>query len=134
MSGPIVLTIPEDVSDHVRHIAESADLSVEQLVIDRLRALSVLPQEIQDEVTALHYLSDDALWTIAQEQVPDHVQQRAQALMDKNTFGTITEQEREELQQVVDRADRLMLRKAEAAALLRERGHDFKQSDFKPRK
>ena len=134
MSGPIILTLPEDVSDQVRHIAESSDVPVEQLVIDRLRALSVLPLDIQDEITALHYLSDDALWTIAQEQMPNAIQQRVQVLMDKNTFGAITEEERGELQQIVDRADRLMLRKAEAAYLLRERGHDFKQSDFKPRK
>ena len=134
MSGPIVLTIPEDVSDHVRHIAESSDVPVEQLVIDRLRALSVLPSDIQDEITALHYLSDDALWTIAQEQISAHVQQRAQVLVEQNTFGTIIEEESAELQKVVDRAIRLTFLKAQAATLLRERGHDFKQPDFKPRK
>ena len=34
---------------------------------------------------------------------------------------------------LVERADRLMLRKAEAAAILVERGYPFSQSDFKQR-
>jgi hypothetical protein len=80
----------------------------------------------------MQHLSDDALWTIAREQMPDNVQARARELMDKNSHGTISDGEADELEQLVQRADRLMLRKAEAAAILSHRGHTFEQSDFRP--
>ena len=48
---------------------------------------------------------------------------RYQELLDKNADGTLTEVERNELTQLRTEADRSMLRKAYAAALLRWRGH-----------
>jgi len=92
-----------------------------------MTTLPLLPPDIQAELDALKKLSDDALWTIAREQMSDDVQTRAHDLMMRNTQGTITDAEYEELQKLVDRGDRLMLRKAEAAGLLRERGYTFTQ-------
>lgn len=136
MSDQIVLTIPEDISARARQIAETTEQPVEQVLIEHLKTLSTplptLPPEEQAELDALHQLSDDLLWTIAREQMPDDVQTRAHHLMDKNSRGTITDEERAELEKLVERADRLMLRKAEAAAILRERGYPFTQKDFKP--
>jgi hypothetical protein len=48
---------------------------------------------------------------------------RHQELLDKNANGTITAGERAELTDLRIEADRFMLRKAHAAALLRWRGH-----------
>ena len=134
MTDPIVLTLPEDISDHVRRIAASTSQSVEQILIEYLRTLSSpipeLPPDDQAELDALRHLSDDALWTIAREQLPEDVQARAHDLMEKNTRGTISLSESTELEKLVQRADRVMLRKAEASAILRERGHSFTQKDF----
>jgi hypothetical protein len=52
--------------------------------------------------------------------------------MDKNSRGVMTDEEHGELEKLVERGDRLMLRKAEAAAMLRKRGHTFTQKDFLP--
>jgi len=123
MVNPIVLTVPEDISARAREIAETTAQPVEQVLLDHLKTLSaptLAPHE-QAELDALRLLSDDALWTIAREQMSDDVQARAHELMDKNTHGTLTEAEQTELEKLVERADGLMLRKAEAAALLRER-------------
>jgi len=92
--------------------------------------LPVLPPDTQVELAALHHLSYDALWTIAREQMPEDVQARAHALMDKNSGNVMTDEEHAELEKLVERGDRLMLRKAEAAALLRKRGYTFAQKDF----
>lgn len=136
MSDQIILTIPTEISDRARRIAETTAQPVEQVLIEHLKTLPsllpALPPEQQAELDALHHLSDDALWTIAREQMPPDVQSRAHDLMDKNSLGTISDDEQAELDLLVERADRLMLRKAEAAAILRERGHSFSQSDFNP--
>jgi hypothetical protein len=52
--------------------------------------------------------------------------------MDKNSRSVMTDEEHVELEKVVARGDRLMLRKAQADAMLRKRGHTFRQKDFLP--
>ena len=136
MTDQILLTIPDDISARVRRIAESTEQPVEQVLLNYLKniaePLPTLAPAEQAELDALRHLSDDALWTIAREQMAQTLQDRAHMLLDKNSLGTITDDEVEELEQLVERGDRLMLRKAEAAALLKNRGHDFTQHDFKP--
>ena len=133
----LTLTIPDEIYKRAKHIAESTSQPIEQVILQHLQTLStplpILPDDVQAELDALKYLSDDALWTIAREQMPDTVQSRAHDLMNRNSQGTITETERIELELLVERADRLMVRKAEAAALLRERGYPFTQQDYKLR-
>lgn len=136
MTDEIVLTIPEDISARARQIAETTEQPVEQVLIEHLKTLSSplpeLPSEDQAELEALHHLSSDALWTIAREQMPETAQNRAHELMSKNSRGIITDEERAELEALVERSDRLMLRKAEAASILTKRGYAFTQRDFRP--
>lgn len=136
MSDSITLSLPEDVSIRARSIAKETNQTVEQVLLDYLMNLSeplpTLPPDIQEELDALRRLSDDTLWTIARDQLAENVQKRAHDLMQKNNQGSLTQQEQDELDQLVEKADRLMLRKAEAASILRQRGHDFNQADFRP--
>lgn len=66
-------------------------------MIDYLRTLSTplraFPPEEEAELEALKCLSDDALWTIAREQMSEHLQSRMQVLMDKNTVGSLSAEE-----------------------------------------
>lgn len=136
MADQITLILPADISDRARQIAETTSRPVEQILIEHLKSLSSplpeLPPDEQAELDALHHLSDDALWTIAREQVPDDAQTQAQKLMGKNSRSTISDLEAVELEKLVRRADRVMLRKAEAGAILKERGYPFSQEDFRP--
>jgi hypothetical protein len=127
------LHIPEDIYRRAEHIAKEGGQTIDKVLIDHLQtlALSTLPLDEQKELEALKFLSDDALRTIAREQLPSDVQSRMQTLMDRNTQGSITSTEYDELASHVDRGNRLMVRKAEAAYLLQSRGHSFKQDDFK---
>jgi hypothetical protein len=137
MTEPIILTVPEAISERARQIAKATEQPAEQVLLAHLQTLSpplpALPPDEQAELDALKHLSDDALWTIAREQMPDDVQKRAHDLMTKNSRGEISPEEYSELEKLVERSDRLMVRKAEAAAILRERGYFFVQSDFSSR-
>jgi hypothetical protein len=136
MADLIILKVPEDIAARARQIAEAIAQPVEQLLLDHLKTfvapLPVLPPDTQAELDALQHLSDDALWTIAREQLPEDVQARANTLMDKNSRNVMTDEEHAELETLVERGDRLMLRKAQAAAMLRKRGHTLTQKDFLP--
>mgnify|MGYP005841707193 CR=1 FL=1 len=129
-----LLTVPDELVQRAERIAEETSQSVDQVLLEHLRTLATplptLPPDESAELSALKSLSDDALWTIAREQMPSDIQKRMQVLMDKNNFGTITDEEFHELERYVERGNRLMVRKAEAAGILMERGHQFKQQDF----
>lgn len=127
------LTIPDSVYDRAKRIAQDTAQPVEDVLLHQLDKLEepALPPDQQAELDALRHLSDDALWTIAREQMPEAIEARAHTLMDKNSLRQITDEEYAELEQLSQRADRLMLRKAEAASILRERGYPFTQDDYK---
>lgn len=127
------LTIPDSVYDRAKRIAQETAQPVEDVLLHQLDKLEepALPPDQQAELDALRHLSDDALWTIAREQMPEAIEARAHTLMDKNSLRQITDEEYAELEQLSQRADGLMLRKAEAASILRERGYPFTQDDYK---
>lgn len=130
-----VITIPEALYDKARRLAEAQSENIDKVIqvslenaLDNPRSL--LPREELAELEALRFLSDDALWTIAREQMPQAKQAIMQSLMDKNTAGTITEEEHQQLSDLVEQGQRLTLRKAEAMKLLIERGYPVTLDDL----
>lgn len=97
-----------------------------QPITDHLRplppSLPALSPEEEGELEALRHLSDDALWTLARERLGVQQEERLQWLMDKNTSSVLKTEERAELEYLVERGERLLLRKSQAAALLAQRG------------
>ncbi len=130
------LDVPDDVMEAARQIAQATAQPIEQVLLSRLKTalpLPVLPPDEETELEALKYLSDDALWTIAREQMHDDLQVQMRELMDKNSLGTISPDEYKQLETLVDRGQRLMLRKSEAAAILTRRGYKVTPKDLAAR-
>jgi hypothetical protein len=128
-----VLTVPAEMVVAARQIAEATSQPIEDVLLSRLKSalpLPTLPPDEEAELAALHHLSDDALWTIAREQMPDELKDQMQTLMDKNSLGTISPTEYQSLAELVDRGQRLMLRKSEAAAILTRRGYKVAPKDL----
>jgi hypothetical protein len=124
----VTLPVPEDIYDRARLVAAGTAQSVEAVLLQQLKAafmapLPALPPDEQSELEALTYLSDEALWTLAREQMAQDKQARLQVLMDANSQGTLDEAQRIELEALVAQGQRLGVRKAQAAALLTERGY-----------
>ena len=124
----VTLPVPDYIYDRARRIAEGTSQSIEAVLLQQLQEaftepLPDLAPDEQSELEALTHLSDDALWTIAREQMPEDRQARLQALMDANSQGTFDNARRSELATLVAQGQRLSLRKAQAAALLTERGY-----------
>lgn len=90
-----------------------------------------LPLEERDEIAAMNYLSDDALFTMMHEQMPKDIQERIITLLSNNTHGRITDSEYAELEDLVERSDKLTLRKSQAMKYLIERGHVIGLIDLK---
>lgn len=132
---PVTVSLPEAIFDPIREIAEARAQSVEEVVIDQLRSimsvsLPSLPANEESELVAFKFLSDDTLRGIAREQMPRQLQERMQTLMGRNNLGTITPEEHDELSALVERGQRLTLRKAWAAGVLMERGYKITGEDI----
>jgi len=131
----LLVNVPDEIYHRLQQMAEASAQSVEAVLVSQLTAslpLDDLPPDEAAELAALRHLSDDALWTIAREQLPEAIQTRLSELITHNTRGELSATEREELEALAHRSDRLMMRKAEGAALLTQRGYTFTQKDFKP--
>lgn len=120
------LTIPSDLYERAEQIAQITSRPVDTILLEQLelwaQGIPLLETNEEAELQALKYLSDDALWTIAHETLKPELQEKMQPLMDKNSSGKITTEEKAELTQLVERGERLMLRKSQAMALLSQRG------------
>ena len=133
----MLINLPEDLFERLQQLAAETAQPLEDIVVRRLKsslALPMLPADEEAELAALEHLSDDALWTIARERLPESVQERMQTLMDRNDLGEISPGEYVELSVLVERGQRLTLRKARSAALLTRRGYtiteDASGSDY----
>lgn len=130
-----MVAIPERLYDKARQVAEQNAQPIDEVIVARLeQGLATkldLPDDERAELQALAYLSDDTLWTIAREQMAHARQERMQGLMDKNSRGTITPAEYDELGVLVESGQRLTLRKAQAMKLLMARGYSITLDDLK---
>jgi hypothetical protein len=124
----VTLTIPADLYDRARRLAAAAEEPIEAVLLRQIEQsindpLANLHQDEQAELHALAYLSDEALWTIAREKMPADKQAHLQILMDKNNLGDLSAAEQDEFNQLIEQGQKLMLRKAQAASLLTQRGY-----------
>ena len=69
------------------------------------------------------------MWHIARQRQTAAEMGRYQDLLEKNANVTLSDTERAELTQLRTAADRFMLQKVQAAALLRWRGHPMPSAD-----
>lgn len=124
----VVLPLPEDLYVRLEQTARATRQSLTDMLLRSLRAGSPpdwaqAPAEFQADLAALDRLNDDALWRIARSQRNDADAALLQELLEKNAGDELTAAEQLELAAQVAEADRFMLRKAHAAALLQWRGH-----------
>jgi hypothetical protein len=86
-----------------------------------------LPTELSEALDLLHSLDDAALWETARRQLSTDVSAELEALHLKRGKEGLTEAESHKLDGLVKEYERHMLVRAQAAALLKQRGHDLSE-------
>jgi hypothetical protein len=127
-TATITLALPDVLYQRLKDAALATKQPLEQVL---LRALNLgsppswndAPPEFQLDLAGLEKMDDEALWAIARSRRALAEFARYDALLDRNADGLLTPAEHDELEHLREEADRFMLRKAHAAALLRWRGH-----------
>lgn len=124
----ITLRLPESLYIRLQQAADATHRSLDDVLLHAVQVGSPprwddAPAEFQADLAALDRLEDQALWRIVRSRKTETEMERYQELLDKNASGTLGAEERDELVKLRIEYDRLMLRKAHAAALLRWRGY-----------
>lgn len=127
-NATVTLDLPDILYARLKGAAIATKQPIEQII---LRALSLgspptwddAPPEFQLDLAGLDKMDDDALWAVARSRRDATELARYDALLEKNADGSLASAEHDELERLRQDADRFMLRKAHAAALLRWRGH-----------
>jgi hypothetical protein len=127
----LTIDLPEAEFQRLSDLAKLSNQSLSDLVLQSIAgnlppAITTAPIAMKAELLTLQTLSVQALRQIAQSQIPLAQQDRHVMLLERNQAETITEAEQQELRELSVEADRLMLKKAHACALLRWRGQPIR--------
>ncbi|WP_071189547.1 hypothetical protein [Trichormus sp. NMC-1] len=124
----VTLQIPEIIYQRLVNTAHATQRPLEEVMLHALQvgsspAWDDVPEEFQAELAALDKLDDNTLWQIFHSQKTAADMEEYNTLLEKNSSGTLTETERLNLISLRHESDLFMLRKAQAAVLLRWRGY-----------
>ena len=130
----VTLALPEELYVRFQQTALATQQSLADIMLRALRVGSPprwedAPPEYQQDLAMLDRLDDTALWRIARSQRTGVDFARLEELLDKNANDDLEPAEQVEIDRLCMEADRLMLRKAHAAALLHWRGHVIPPAD-----
>ncbi len=124
----VTVTVPEALYDQLRQRAAERQRSLEDEMVLALAATmpaeARLPTDLADTLTSLVALDDQTLWQLARSRVADAEATRLAELGDKRQRVGLSSEELREAEGLVDRHDRVLVVRAEAAALLKQRGSD----------
>ncbi|HBL11197.1 MAG TPA: hypothetical protein DD379_07285 [Cyanobacteria bacterium UBA11162] len=124
----ITLQIPEILYQRLLNTAHATQQPLQEVILHALQVGSPpewddVPEEFQADLAALDKLDDNTLWQIVRSCKTEKDMERYNILLEANSSGTLTDTERLELVKLRHDADLFMLKKAQAAVLLRWRGH-----------
>jgi hypothetical protein len=128
MAKTVTLTLPDSVLSKLNRAAELTHRSVDEIVAATVEAALTaqvdLPAELEAELAAMRLFSDDALWAATYPSMSAFEQQRLAQLNEAAQDHALTPAEQAEQQSLLRAYNRSILRRAQALAILKQRGHD----------
>jgi hypothetical protein len=134
MAVEITLSVPEEMMQLARKVADDTNMSVEVVLLDWLQ--HPIPKatltDIDTQLDALSSTTDIHLWTVVHRHLEASQEQRLDEIVDKHEGGeALTPNENAEWAALVEWVETLMLLRSQALVLLKERGYDVTRF-FKP--
>ena len=124
----VTLDLPELLYQKLQLRAAQTRRTVEDELLEVLATAVPVADDLPDDLTAaitpLAMLDDTDLWRAAQTQLPSDVAVRLEELHLKRQRAGLTESEEREASILAHQYERVMLVRAQAAALLKQRGYD----------
>jgi hypothetical protein len=130
MALTIMLDLPDPVVEQLesssRNRQRPVDDLIRELVIQHWQPLPQLPDDVEAELAAFPSLSDEVLWLLARSTLTTEEQKTLAALNSTAKSRILTPTETERLETLLDLYDRMLVRRAQAATILQQRGYDLR--------
>lgn len=124
----VTVRLPQLLYRQIEQRANQMHRSVEDELVEVVSAtlptVDDLPGDLVGDLAQLSLLSDAELKQAARTTIPAGETDRMQTLLQKQQREGLTSQESEEANRLAQLYDRTILIRAQAAALLKKRGHD----------
>jgi len=124
----VTLHLPSPLYERLKQRAEQTQRSVEAELLEVVAAAvpvaDDLPADLAQVISPLALLDDEALWRAARSHLPAEAAAQMEQMHLKRQREGLTGSEAETLAGLVRHYERAMLVRAQAAALLKERGYD----------
>jgi len=132
----VTVTLPESAFRKLKRAAELTYRSVDEVLVGTINAALTappnLPPDLNDELAAMHLLSDEALWAATQPSLSPAEQRRLRQLNQTAGERPLTTAERAEQAILLTAYHHSVLRRAQALAILAQRGHPVSPEDLQP--
>jgi plasmid stability protein len=124
----VTLELPEPLYERLRSRAAQARRSIEaearETLASAIQGHEDLPADLEAAIAPLALLSDAELWQAGRTRLPQEAADQLAALNLKHQREGLTEAEAATSAALIHQYERVMLIRAQAAALLKQRGHD----------
>jgi hypothetical protein len=123
----VTVDVPEILFRRIERTAKGLNQPMSQallkIVESNLPSLDKVPAQYRTELEAMESWTDQQLWRVARETIPDRTQVELNELLWRNKADALNSAEQARLDELHHESDRLMLRKSYALALLKWRGN-----------
>lgn len=124
----VTILLPDPIYQQLKQRADRTRRSIEdellEVVAAAVPAADELSEDLAEAISPLAALDDEALWRAARDRLPTDAAERLESLGQKRQREGLTEAEVEEAATLIRQYERVMLVRAHAAALLKQRGHN----------
>ena len=124
----VTLTLPESLYERLRARAVQMRRSVEEearaTLATAVQEQDALPDDLEAAIAPMTLLTDAELWQAGRTHLAKKVSSQLEALHFKQQSEGLSSTEAETADTLLHQYRRVMLIRAQAAALLKERGHD----------
>ncbi|MCW1969115.1 MAG: hypothetical protein KIH69_013470 [Anaerolineae bacterium] len=136
MVQTISVTLPDATLRKLQRVAEVSYRSVDELLASIIDTTFVtlpnIADDIAGEIAAMRLFSDSALWAAAQSSLSMAQQTRLAQLNQFAGERKLAKAESIEQQALLDQYRRAVLRRGQALALLKQRGHAIQPANLTP--
>src|SRR5690554_95910 len=127
MAAIIQVEVPFEALAQQGQVGRQQQRTVDEVVRARilhgLPGFPLLPEDIETELAAFERLSDELLWLVADTTLSVAQQSELLALNDSAQRRELTPEEKQHQQELLNVYERVIVRRAQAAAILKSRGH-----------
>ncbi|MBI4585608.1 MAG: hypothetical protein HY717_16460 [Planctomycetes bacterium] len=136
MSTSITIHFPKQIFQRLKRQSQVLEKPIDEIVVETVSQglplwLEKIPEKCEREMAQILKLDNLQLQRIAGAKLPKSKQSKLDKLLLKNSQGSLSLKELEDLDDLQLEANFMTLKKAQALALLRSRGIDLHRLRFK---